>query len=573
MADGPIVGLPTFTEPLDSAIFYVVDPTDVTDSPEGTSKQALATVARGYPRAQWEIDEGTPITNWEYPPGNVLRYGASPLGIIDSTVAFNLATRSNHQSTSNEDLGFAKEVIVPGGAYKISSSVFIHKGQHLKGAGDGATRILLAASFGFGDHIFKMGTYDTGAGDGFDLGGLAPEISGLWTEGGPGGAAVVRCGSAGASIHNMFLTAPDIGLQVDGTDVRVNNILIDLGFTGMRVGGHDNIFSNILIYSVDVGIQTINGGGVCSDNIFSDVHTYFCEVNGVLLDTSVVHKNLSFHYCNFHLNEQFPTFTGFVRVESSNAQNVVFSNCMFANMKDAAVIGASSALDNEIAFNDCIFDGRPSVGGYTASTTAYACFMAGSQYQFNDCEFKNLLGTNGPLWTNGAGAISRLLVRGGMAENNVGTNLVFVSASAPVSGSHIMVEDVWFKDERKQAIGQQDGWYVSNDAGHVLTGIGATPILQFPAGRKSMFLIDTSTSAAQVYLPRTADPDTVEPKHGDQMTFVDYSQDWGTNDVTFLRGDHTINGLASDLVVAVDNSRVVLTFNSVTGDWLAHTIN
>ena len=192
----------------------------------------------------WEIAAGTVPVNPEYPPGNVLRYGADPTGLTDCTAAFNLATRSGYQSTGIYDENFAPLVEVPAGYYRIEGTVYVHKGQHIRGVGEGATRIRLESTAAYGDHIFRLGE---GSG-GVDAGGLAPEISGMWFIGGPSANAVVYSSAAGASIHNLFMTSVGIGIYIIGTDVRVTNIQIDQCLTGMRVGGHSHNISNVLMY-------------------------------------------------------------------------------------------------------------------------------------------------------------------------------------------------------------------------------------------------------------------------------------------------------------------------------------
>lgn len=64
-----------------------------------------------WPQTPAEIAAGVTPTNYAYPPGNVLRYGADANGINDSATAFNSARASN-----------SSFIIVPSGTYKLNSN-------------------------------------------------------------------------------------------------------------------------------------------------------------------------------------------------------------------------------------------------------------------------------------------------------------------------------------------------------------------------------------------------------------------------------------------------------------------
>ena len=88
---------------------------------------------------------------------SVLDYGADPTGVADSTAAFNAATLATIAMTGNDDLNIRRVIDVPPGDFKITGTVYLRYGQHLRGAGEGATRIVLSGATAYGDHIFKMG--------------------------------------------------------------------------------------------------------------------------------------------------------------------------------------------------------------------------------------------------------------------------------------------------------------------------------------------------------------------------------------------------------------------------------
>lgn len=64
-----------------------------------------------YPQTAAEIAAGVTPTNYAYPPGNVLRYGADPLGVSNSVTAFNSAIASN-----------TSFCVVPSGTYLLNSN-------------------------------------------------------------------------------------------------------------------------------------------------------------------------------------------------------------------------------------------------------------------------------------------------------------------------------------------------------------------------------------------------------------------------------------------------------------------
>lgn len=68
-----------------------------------------------YARTQAEITAAVMPTNFSYPPGNVLRYGADSTGAVDSSAAFLQARQVATQG--------GIELAIPGGTYKISSTL------------------------------------------------------------------------------------------------------------------------------------------------------------------------------------------------------------------------------------------------------------------------------------------------------------------------------------------------------------------------------------------------------------------------------------------------------------------
>ena len=508
---------------------------------------------------------------------SVLDFGADPTGATDSTAAFNLATGASIAGTgfdSGTGLAtdtWAKIVEVPAGQYRITGTVYVHKGQHLRGSGQGGSRILCTTMSAYAGPVFKLG-YST---IGQDSGGLPPEISGLWVYGGPQTHPVVLCDVAGYSIHDMFITSCGDGIDMFGTDGRVENIQIDQAYgAGINIGGHNHIVSTVMMYLPYYGFVTTNSSGAstCSDITIDNCQIFYPQYNGILFSGSTTHSNIRVSDCTFSLNEQFSTFQSFVETECNAAKNIIFTDCSFNNMKGPAYLH-TTGIDNTVYFNGCTFSGLKTVSVYTQSTTAYAASTKSEEVYFNDCHFKDLL--DEPISVDGSTAVTRVFVFGGTYSNCTSNNLFAIGATAATGGGQLMANKVLFVDMDQQVYpaAGANAWYVATDRPQVLTGNGATTITQYPFGQDSVFMVDTTSAAAKVRLPRKDGVSAVKSKHGDTITFMDYNKTWDTNNVTFVAGDNSINGAAAgtDYVASTENSRITFTYNAVTDNWLVKT--
>jgi hypothetical protein len=95
---------------------------DDEDNIPGTSVTADQVGLALYPRTDTEVSAGVTPVNYQYPPGNVRRYGAEGDGTTDDTAAFLAAS----QSSANVD--------VPDGTYYVDGLV-VGEGVHISGAG------------------------------------------------------------------------------------------------------------------------------------------------------------------------------------------------------------------------------------------------------------------------------------------------------------------------------------------------------------------------------------------------------------------------------------------------------
>lgn len=516
-----------------------------------------------------ENDSGTVFDGWvrQYVgPVYVTWFGADPTGATDSTAAFNLATRANYVSTGNFDLNFPQAVATGPGQFRITGTVWVHKGQHLYGAGEGATRILLDTATAHTGPIFALGYNSIGEFVTSDAGGLPPEISGMWTYGGPSAHAVVFTGVAGASIHGMFLTSAGVGIEVFGTDTRVINCQLDGGLNAIKVGGHTHVFSNILIFNMNYGIITRSGaGGGCSEIVFDNVHCNYVPYVSVQLTASIDHRNLNFIGCNFVLNVQYETFQSFILTACNAARGITFNGCAFNNMRGPAY-SHTNGIDNEIYFNDCLFSGTMTATDYVQSTTAYAAVIFNERVWFNDCQFVRLF--DEPLILNGGSAETRVYVQGGAFRLSTATAFATIGATAPTVGASLTVYGMDFGRMNVPVVVESamtEAWRIGSDQAVPMTGQGATASDVLPFGHKSVYLVDTTTAASTISLPRN--DENFDPNVGDQLEFIDALGTWQTHNVTFVRGDNTINGAAANYVANQQNGRVRFIYQA--GGWRA----
>jgi hypothetical protein len=502
------------------------------------------------------------------PTVSVLDFGADRTGVADSTAAFNLATMATTVHGGNDDVAIRRTIEVPPGDYKISGSVYVRNGQHLRGTGEGSTRIMLSGTTSYGDHIFKLGQGLINGTPSPDAGGAIAEISDFWFYGGPESYAVVYCAANGYSIHNLFMTSPGIGITALGDSGRVSSIQLDQGLTGIVVGGQNISFTDVKCYLMNYAVRT--AAGVAADISFVNLQVYYSTYGGIEFVNGSLVSDFSVFGGLFMMNEQYTTMAGYVQQRADSANNIVFNNTMFLNSYSLACLHVGAG--GNATYNNCTFDGLKTVAGYSQSTNAYAAFIRGSTVNFNNCTFKNLLAA--PLYLSGDTPATTVKVRGGVQQNNSGASFIAFASTAPAALSSVTVQGLDGSSALTNTIfgtANRAGWYLGSDAATTLTGGGiATQITTYPVGSRSKYFVNTASAAALVRLPTAADGAALLGD-GDSLTFIPYNiagTTWSTNNVKFQRGASTINGAASDYTVST-NARVTFTYNATTADWIA----
>lgn len=319
---------------------------------------------------------------------SVLGFGADPTGVDDSTAAFNLATRSTEAHGGNGDLSMRRDIYVPPGDYKILGTVYVRKGQTLRGAGDGVTRITIGPTTSTGRVIFNMGVGLISGVVTPDPGGLPPVVEQLHVEGGDSIGAVVECSAAGAQIRDLFLTSSGRAMRISGGDIIVSGCFVDQSLGGILVSGQNHIFSDCLFYQSNFGIT------VTSDSFdvqVNNCHFEYSAYNDILIDDGATNiKNISISDCQFVKNVQYATSTAGINLRSNGAE-VNIRDCDFRNQYGYS-IAVTNGVGNIVRVSDCTFNGLKTVTGYIQSTTASGINTRNGIFEITNCEFKNLFG-------------------------------------------------------------------------------------------------------------------------------------------------------------------------------------
>lgn len=366
------------------------------------------------------------------PPGNVLRYGADPTGAVDSTAAFNAATASNATYSLFQILN---EIVVPAGKYLINGTVYVRKGQKLRGVDGGV--YIIGNNFGTGP-TFKMGWGNlNGTTPTLDGGGQPVTLGNLFLVGGPSAGCIDLTNVAGAFLYDLFLSSPAVGISAtSSSDVNLDNIIIDQGLTGIAISGCGNFQATLLkFFNVHFDLSI---GANCYDCQWSNCHSEFNQFTSILLGDSVAGiYNQRFVDWTFTYNAQYATYTGAVQ-NRAIAPVVKFLGCSFNNMPGPAYQHGTN-VGGTLEFENCTFDGLATAQAYIVagdqSTKAAAMVIADENVRLVNCVFKNLPcngGATQPITLSGA-TQSLLEMENCKYFNNAGGALVGISNSNAAS--------------------------------------------------------------------------------------------------------------------------------------------
>ena len=358
------------------------------------------------------------------------KLGADPTGEEDSTDAFNAALRSQLPAVSGNDaFDLFLTVDVPPGRYKLGGddkSVYVRKGQHLRGFGQATAQIDCAGTEYNTNPIIQMGTSPANPLNEFghygDGGGLGAEISGLFFISGPQGSGVIHneyC--AGWSVTGCWFSAAGIGVYAAGVDGMINHCTFDIGLTGLVLDGSTTTVSECLFFNNNYGIRVASSYDCTINDCLFDFSRYSAIYIGTGVDNNKI-RPLNIHGCKFFMNEQFVEFVGYIVVACSDS-DIWIDGCTFRNNPGYAFTH-SLGSGTKVNINTCLFDGRVSNPAYNQSSTMGAVNASNMDVTMNSCTMRALF-------------VSPILVGGTLSTTFRGSNLEFMDNFGDVTELNI----------------------------------------------------------------------------------------------------------------------------------------
>jgi hypothetical protein len=274
-----------------------------------------------YPQSSGEIAAGVTPTNYQYPVGNVKRYGAVGDSSTNDTTAVQNAINS---------VGASSEVYFPPGTYRVNNLTSNYFGQKLYGAGYAS--LMKNAN---GPIITISGNYNIIEGLRF-YGDSAPPPTftghNLVIYG--SNPRIINCGSQWA--HQSALRANNDGVFVENSssiwqtaNTNSDAYDIDIGQTGISTLYHqlNNIVTGQSIGGIrftDCGSQVVKGG-IFGKYTVANSYPFVSGCNGgMLIGARVLANTIIGHSNAILIGNQFSTIN--VRFESWTAQCVLADN-------------------------------------------------------------------------------------------------------------------------------------------------------------------------------------------------------------------------------------------------------
>lgn len=383
------------------------------------ARQADAQTCTAPCYAQTAIESAAGVTpsNYAYPPGNVLRYGADSTGTYDSTYAFQQATFSIYSGWAAPTSGVLYTVTIPPGRYRFAGvntpygtpSVFVRGGMALIGSGMGGTYLDLSAWGAVATNAIYLGWGFISGTATQDPGGQGPEFSECFVLGGPsGGGASVYAHFNGGEIHDVWFSSCGLAVYQAGFDIY--DCIFDIGLVAISKGSDTEAFiSGCTFFNPNYCISFDGSAPTgCSDLVISHCQFNYPRFAAISIGSGGTAKfsNIRFSDCSFIMNAQYTTFAGYLYLASSSTTQLEFNHCTFRNMYGAAlqIVSAGAVVD----CNGCLFDGSPSNYQYTASTTSSAVSIESGTLRLTSCQYRNMAAVNAVVMAGSAQVVLRL---------------------------------------------------------------------------------------------------------------------------------------------------------------------
>jgi hypothetical protein len=225
----------------------------------------IGTTIPTYPQTAAEIAAGVTPTNYTYPAGNVLRYGADPTGTVSSNTA-----------VANADLAlsgvYGGVIYFPKGIYLVTA-ITISNAADVRGDGIGATQIYA------GDATSNVFTA-TGSSVSFHDFSMSASVTRT-----AGRYFYATTTSSIVQFYNLYLLNWYFGIDVEGTNYTIRDSILTNGVAasgeGIRIGfdSSPGTLSDIVIDNIKV------------DNA-SGARPFACVAIGAAGDVSMIDDNL-----------------------------------------------------------------------------------------------------------------------------------------------------------------------------------------------------------------------------------------------------------------------------------------
>lgn len=420
-----IPAVPMFSNTSTEAVFAVLASTG---SGEGAAKVAYTNGLSGAVDDTLDNRVRKEVLLTDYIPVSehaAIRAGTST---YDCTSAFNAAT----EATAAWSASLEKTIVVPYGTYVVDGTVYIRNGQTLdfRGAIIDASSNTDVIRFALGRGLIA-GTPTT------DASGPPVKVYNLRGNGGSGNFGFLTVYCQGFVIESPFLSSPGVGIAYasGAADGHVNNAIIDQALVGIAADGCQNIIhSGLKCYVAATAIQI---GDSARNIVFSGGVVAYSSIASVYFADSAANiRRITFDGLDFVTNAQNAgTFNGHIR-NRAVGPDAKFTGCTFSNWYEYCVKDEAGA-GMQVDFNACTFDGQKSANAYTQGTTAKVLTtLSGGRYNFNGCQFRNLLGALAHV-VNGVAGIN---LRGGEVLNCVEDRFTFGTTIG--NNPHISVKGV-----------------------------------------------------------------------------------------------------------------------------------
>ena len=241
------------------------------------------------------------------------------------------------------------------------------------------------------------------------------------------------------------------------------------------------------------------------------------------------------------------TLTGYVDVFTGDGSNSAFTlsttpsdeNIIFVSVQGVMQPKTSYSLSGNILTFDSVLPNTSYIEVTTLSGTNISSSSLMYRTYTGDNTATNFTVTSGVNVNNLLVAENGILQRPTTDYTVSGANVVFTTA--PATGVDIQVRELV-----TISAGNSLTWYIANANTTMVASSG--------------YFVDTSTGPKTMTLPAAA-------TLGDTIRFNDLAGTFSANNLTVARNSHNIQGIASDLLVDIDQSSFGLVYSNTTYGW------